>query len=81
MSTRVDAFLDGDHFYVMCPAGHRPLDAVTAHLSRKLGAAVTMWPVEPTPSGEMFRAQWFDVQADVFTEAKVEIWNASRRTT
>lgn len=48
---RVDAFLDGEHFAVMCKAGQAPVDAVARSMKRRLGADVMLWPSERTPAG------------------------------
>jgi hypothetical protein len=71
---RVWAFLNGEPFSAMVKKGQASDRAVAQSLKRKLGADVTLWPVERTPSGEMYRAQWYDPKAETFREAKVEIW-------
>jgi hypothetical protein len=71
---RVWAFLDGEPFAAMVKKGQTSLAAVTRSLKKKLGADVTLWPQESTPSGETYRAQWFDSKTDRFREARVEIW-------
>jgi hypothetical protein len=76
---RVDAFLDGDHFAVTCKKGQAPRAAVAQSLKRRLGVDVQLWPVEATPAGEMFRAQWYDASAETYREGRVEIWNVYRR--
>jgi hypothetical protein len=76
---RVDAFLDGEPFAVIVKKGQAPRAAVTHSLGRRLAAAVTLWPAERTPAGEMFTAKWYDPKTETFREASVEIWDAIRR--
>ena len=77
---RADAFLDGDHFSVMVKKGQAPVRAVAHALARRLKAPdIQLWPAEPTPAGQAFRATWFDKDAEVFREGRVEIWNIYRR--
>jgi len=79
-SVRGDGFLDGEHFGFMVKKGQAPVNAAKYALSRRLNATdMTLWPVEPTPAGEMYRATWFDKKAEVFREAKVEIWHIYQR--
>ena len=54
--------------------GQAPVVAVTRSLKRRLGSNVMLWPQESTPSGEAYRAQWFDSKSERFREARVEIW-------
>jgi hypothetical protein len=76
---RVDAFLDGDYFAVTCKKGQSPRAAVAYSLKRRLNADVQLWPAERTPTGEMFRAQWYDRKSETFREARVEIWDVFRK--
>lgn len=71
---RVWAFLDGEPFSAMVRKGQAPVAAVTRSLKKRLGADVTLWPQERTPSGEAYQVQWFDSKSDRFREARVEIW-------
>jgi hypothetical protein len=71
---RVWAFLDGEPFSALVKKGQASVAAVTRSLKKRLGADVTLWPQERTPSGEAYRAQWFDPKSDRFREARVEIW-------
>lgn len=71
---RVWAFLDGDPFSATVKVGQAPVVAVLHSLKRRLGADVTLWPQEATPSGTAYRAQWFDAKSERFREARVEIW-------
>jgi hypothetical protein len=71
---RVWAFIDGEPFSAMAKKGQLPVAAVTRSLKKRLGADVTLWPQEATPSGAAYRAQWFDSKSDQFREARVEIW-------
>ena len=80
-SFRVDAFLDGEPFAVMVKKGQAPERATAQALKRRLGADVTLWPVDSTPSGMMYRAQWYDSESQTYREAKVEIWHAFRSRT
>lgn len=68
------AFLDGEPFSTMVKKGQASVAAVTSSLKKKLGADVTLWPQESTPSGQAYRAQWFDPKSERFREARVEIW-------
>ncbi len=68
------AFLDGEPLSAMVKKGQSPVAAVSRSLKKRLGADVTLWPQESTPSGEAYRAQWFDSKSDRFREARVEIW-------
>ena len=71
---RADAFLDGDHFSVMVKKGQAPVRAVAHALARRLKAPdIQLWPLEPTPAGEAFRAAWFDKATETFREGRVEI--------
>jgi hypothetical protein len=71
---RVWAFLNGEPFSAIVKKGQASDRAVAQSMKRKLGADVTLWPVESTASGTMYRAQWFDPKSETFREAKVEIW-------
>lgn len=71
---RVWAFLDGEPFSATVKKGQDSSAAVARSLKRRLGADVTLWPQEATPSGAAYRAQWFDPKSDRFREARVEIW-------
>ena len=74
MGFRVDAFLDGEPFAVMVKDGQSPDRATARSLKRRLGADVQLWPSESTPSGMLYRAQWFDIGSNTYKEARVEIW-------
>jgi hypothetical protein len=69
-SRRVHAFLDGEPFSAIVKKGQAPVAAVTRSLKRRLGAEVVLWAQDRTS----YRAQWFDTTADLFREARVEIW-------
>lgn len=74
---RVWAFLNGEPFSAMVKKGQVPSAAVALSLKKKLGAPVTLWPQEDTPSGSAYRAQWFDPKSEKFREARIEIWRLS----